>query len=171
MSEKHLPATTYIEEIATALQARSETLAVAESSTSGLIMSHLTDISGASNWFRGGVVAYTNALKQGLLDLPVELLHEYGAVSPECAAAMARGVQQRCQSHWGLAETGIAGSLIAHRSQKPDGLCYIAVITPTGMILSQEYQLATFADRIQSKNSFAEAALLLLAKTISSITE
>ncbi len=71
----------YAEQVAAALLERKESLAVAESSTGGLILSLLTDVPGASAWLRGGLVAYTNDAKRTLLHVPDDVLSVHGAVS------------------------------------------------------------------------------------------
>lgn len=91
------------------LAERSATVATAESLTGGLLGARLTDMPGSSATFRGGVVAYATDLKAGLLDVPRELLAEHGAVHPDVAAAMARGVRDRLGATYGLAVTGVAG--------------------------------------------------------------
>jgi nicotinamide-nucleotide amidase len=85
------------------------TLATAESCTGGLIAKWLTDIPGSSDYFAGGIVAYSNSVKTGQLNVPVEIIEEYGAVSEEVAVAMARGARERLEVDIGLSVTGIAG--------------------------------------------------------------
>ncbi|MCP4231067.1 MAG: competence/damage-inducible protein A [bacterium] len=91
------------------LRKRGLTLATAESCTGGLVAKWLTDIPGSSDYFAGGVVAYFNAVKTEQLEVPAEILEEYGAVSEQVAAAMARGVRERLNTDVGLSVTGIAG--------------------------------------------------------------
>jgi len=91
------------------LHARGLTLALAESCTGGLIASRLTDVAGSSRYFERGLVVYSNAAKQTLLGVPEALLARYGAVSAECAEAMARGVRSHAGTDLGLSVTGIAG--------------------------------------------------------------
>jgi nicotinamide-nucleotide amidase len=92
-----------------ALLARDATIAVAESLTGGLLGGALTDLAGSSATFRGGVIPYATELKAGLLGVEPALLGRHGAVHPEVAAAMARGVASRLQATYGLATTGVAG--------------------------------------------------------------
>lgn len=89
--------------------AAGRTLALAESCTGGAIANHLVDTPGASAMFRGGVVAYANEAKHGLLGVPLDLLAKHGAVSEPVAAAMAEGARVRFGADVGLATTGIAG--------------------------------------------------------------
>jgi nicotinamide-nucleotide amidase len=92
-----------------ALRARDATIAVAESLTGGLLGAALTDLAGSSTTFRGGVVAYATELKASLLDVDPGVLASHGAVHPDVAAAMARGVAARLGATYGLATTGVAG--------------------------------------------------------------
>jgi nicotinamide-nucleotide amidase len=92
-----------------ALLARGETLAVAESLTGGALGAAVTAVPGVSATFRGGVVAYATELKTELLGVDADLLARVGAVHPEVAAQMARGVRGRLGATYGLATTGVAG--------------------------------------------------------------
>src|SRR3990172_4634027 len=85
------------------------TLAVAESCTGGLICHRITNVSGASDYFLGGVVTYSNQAKMDLLMVPAEVLSFRGAVSAETARAMAVGVAEIFHADIGLSVTGIAG--------------------------------------------------------------
>jgi nicotinamide-nucleotide amidase len=107
------------------------TIATAESVTGGGIADAIVSVPGASAAFRGGVVAYDNALKTGLLDVDPALLEAHGAVSEEVAIAMARGARSRCGSDFAVATTGIAGPGGATES-KPVGLVWFCVSGPDG---------------------------------------
>ena len=85
------------------------TLATAESLTGGLVAAGVVDVPGASAVLRGGVVAYATDLKHRLLGVDAGLLAERGAVDPDVAAAMARGVRERLSADVGVATTGVAG--------------------------------------------------------------
>jgi|YNPBryantNP2012_1023418.scaffolds.fasta_scaffold14353_3 nicotinamide-nucleotide amidase len=114
------------------LRARGQTLAVAESCTGGLICHRLTNIPGASDYFLGGVVSYSNQAKIDLLGVPSEILARQGAVSPETAQAMALGVRQVFKAGYGLAVTGIAGPT-GGTPEKPVGTVFIGLATPAGV--------------------------------------
>jgi nicotinamide-nucleotide amidase len=116
---------------------RGLTLSLAESCTGGLVAKLLTDVPGASAWFLGGVTAYSNAVKTSLLGVPGELLEEQGAVSAECAAAMALGVRRLTGSGMAGAVTGIAGPSGAVPG-KPVGTVSLAVSGPGDRLVSKD---------------------------------
>jgi nicotinamide-nucleotide amidase len=100
------------------------TLAVAESCSGGGLGNQITNVAGSSEVFLGGVIAYANSLKTGLLGVPEEVLKKHGAVSRQTAQAMAAGVRRLCGADIGLAITGIAGPGGAS-ADKPKGLVHI----------------------------------------------
>ncbi len=102
------------------------TIGIAESCTGGLIAAGLTGIPGSSAYFKGGIVSYSNEMKNRALGVNKEILDRYGAVSRETAIAMAVGVRARTNAHLGLAVTGIAGPS-GGTAAKPKGLVYIAL--------------------------------------------
>ena len=104
-----------------------KTLSTAESCTAGLVASSITSMPGASNYFRGGVVAYVDELKTQLLDVPAELLAEKGAVSEEVAKAMVKGALERLQTDYAVAVTGYAGP--GGGPEASVGTIYVAVGT------------------------------------------
>ena len=117
------------QQVIAALKERGLTLSTAESCTGGLAAKRLTDVPGASAVFLGGVVSYTNGVKERLLDVPHKTLEAYSAVSGPTARAMAEGVRTLTGADLGLSVTGVAG---------PDrddaghdvGTVYIALSTP-----------------------------------------
>jgi nicotinamide-nucleotide amidase len=111
------------------LRRRRLTLAVAESCTGGLLGGRLTGVPGASDWFVGGIIAYANAVKTRALRVPKAVLTRRGAVSSECAAAMARGARRALGAGVGVAVTGVAGPG-GGTKEKPVGLVYVAVSGP-----------------------------------------
>ncbi|MGB9824203.1 MAG: CinA family nicotinamide mononucleotide deamidase-related protein [Candidatus Hydrothermia bacterium] len=108
------------------LRERKMTLATAESCTGGLLGNLITDVSGSSDYFLGGVVTYSNEAKIKLLNVPEEVFKNYGAVSKECAYFMARGVTDKFESKIGISITGIAGPT-GGTPEKPVGLVYIGI--------------------------------------------
>ena len=105
------------------------TLSTAESCTAGAVSAIITSIPGASGYFRGGVVAYADEVKQQLLNVPASLLEEKGAVSEEVAISMAQGVQQALSTDYAIAVTGFAGP--TGGAEAPVGTIWLAVATPT----------------------------------------
>jgi len=102
------------------------TLSLAESCTGGGIAARLTKLPGASKYFLGGIVSYSNALKEQLLNVPQSTLSTYGAVSQEAALEMVKGILDKTQSEFGIAITGIAGP-DGGTPDKPVGTVWIAV--------------------------------------------
>jgi nicotinamide-nucleotide amidase len=113
------------------LRERGLTLATAESCTGGLVSARLTDVPGSSAVFVGGVVAYSNEVKAGELGVPDDVLREHGAVSPETAAAMARGARERLGADVAVSVTGVAGP-DGGTEEKPVGLVFLHASGPMG---------------------------------------
>lgn len=112
------------------LAAKSQTVAVAESLTGGLLGAALTARPGSSATYRGGVVVYATDLKQSLAGVPPEVLAEHGAVSEQTALALARGAADRLGADWGLSVTGVAGP--DEQEGKPVGTVFVGVAGPAG---------------------------------------
>jgi PncC family amidohydrolase len=144
------------------LRRRGWTLALGESCTGGLVAHRITEVPGSSEYFRGGVVAYSNPIKEKLLQVSAATLARHGAVSEETAREMARGARQTLAADVGLSVTGIAGPG-GGTPEKPVGLTLIAVSTPHGDWV--ERHLWT-GDRQANKQASAEAALRLLLRVI-----
>jgi nicotinamide-nucleotide amidase len=116
------------------------TIATAESCTGGLLAARLTELPGASDYVRGGVVAYSNEVKVALAGVPAELLERHGAVSPEVAAALAEGARARLGVDVGVGVTGIAGPG-GGTPEKPVGLVCLAVAGPGDARLTRSVNL------------------------------
>ncbi|MEV4547384.1 CinA family protein [Nonomuraea wenchangensis] len=129
------------------LERQGATLAVAESLTGGLIGATVTAVPGASRVFRGGVISYATELKRDLLGVPGELLEREGAVHPEVAAAMARGVARVCGARYGMAVTGVAGP--EPQDGRPVGTVFVAVSGPGGQVWGRELRLEGSRERIR----------------------
>ena len=108
-----------------------QTLAVAESCTGGALGAALTAVAGSSAVFAGGVIAYSNAVKQQLLGVPEALLDQHGAVSEPVAKAMAEGLRSRLHCDWGIAISGVAGPG-GGTVEKPVGMVCLALAGPEG---------------------------------------
>ncbi|HOO76546.1 MAG TPA: RNA 2',3'-cyclic phosphodiesterase [bacterium] len=116
----------HILELAARLRERALTIAVAESCTGGMLGAALSALPGSSRYFAGGVIAYENRVKSGLLGVPEEIVSREGAVSRPVAELMASGVKTLMGTDIGVAVTGIAGPG-GGTDRKPVGLVYIAV--------------------------------------------
>jgi nicotinamide-nucleotide amidase len=114
------------------LRGQEKTLALAETATGGLLANAFTDISGASKFFAGGCVCYSNESKMQLLDVPECLLAQHGAVSAENAVAMATGAAEKLGADYAMAITGFAGPC-GGTKENPVGTIYIALHAPHGM--------------------------------------
>jgi len=134
------------------------TLAVAESCTGGMLSARLTDISGSSDYFLGGVVSYSNPVKQTVLGVSAELLKRHGAVSGPAAGAMAEGVRRHMGATVGLAITGIAGPGGAVPG-KPVGLVFIG-ISGKGRTRVMEYHFSGSRDAIRQRSVIAALDVL-----------
>ena len=148
--------------LAGVLRSRGLTLATAESCTGGLVAHRITSVPGSSDYFLGGVVSYSNELKESLLGVPASILQGRGAVSRECALAMAAGVRERTGASVGLATTGIAGPA-GGTARKPVGLVYVACATPWGSVAA-EFHFP--GDRGSNIRASAEAALNLVLEQL-----
>ena len=107
------------------------TLATAESCTGGMIGEMITGVSGASDYYLGGVIAYDNRVKRELLGVGEALLREHGAVSEPVAKAMAEGCRKRFACDWAIGVTGVAGPT-GGTADKPVGLVYVALAGKAG---------------------------------------
>ncbi len=115
------------EEIIAILRERNEKLSLAESCTGGLIAKKITDISGSSEVFEGGIVAYSDSIKQKLLNLPKSTLEKYGAVSEKTALGMLKGLEKIFKTAGAISITGIAGPK-GGSATKPLGLVFIGTL-------------------------------------------
>jgi PncC family amidohydrolase len=144
------------------------TLAVAESCTGGLVAAALTAVPGASAVFVGGIVAYGNRVKARQLGVSAATLRRHGAVSRECATAMARGVRRAMGASLGIAVTGIAGPGGAVPG-KPVGTVWLAVSGPgtRSKAILRRFQ----GGRAQVRRAAVRAALALLDEHLQGLPE
>jgi nicotinamide-nucleotide amidase len=143
-------------------RSRGLTLATAESCTGGLVAARLTDIAGASDVFRGSVVAYGDDVKSDELGVPRRLLERHGAVSAETAAAMAAGVRVRLEADVSVAVTGVAGPG-GGTPEKPVGLVYFHASAPDGELAGD---FSVPADRATIRARATVAALHLVRRLL-----
>ncbi len=146
------------------LSQRGWTLAVAESCTGGLLGHRITNVSGSSCYFRGGVISYSNEVKESMLGVPEETLIEHGAVSKETALAMAQGARRVLGTDLALSVTGIAGPT-GGTTEKPVGLVHVG-LAAEGADLWEKHIWQ--GDRAENKEQSAEAALKLLLRYLTS---
>jgi nicotinamide-nucleotide amidase len=138
---------------------RGLTIATAESCTAGLLAARLASVPGASATLVGGVVAYADAVKTAEAGVPEELIAAHGAVSPEVALALARGVRSRLGADVGVGITGVAGP-DGGTPAKPVGLVHLAVAGPAGLVETLERRFP--GDREAVRANSATAALHLV---------
>jgi len=142
-----------------ALRLRGQTISTAESCTGGLVLHRLTNVPGSSAWVMGGVVAYDNSVKQGLLKVRETTLLKHGAVSEETAREMALGARRLLGTDLAISITGIAGPG-GGTAEKPVGLTWMALAMPDGRLLSERH--VHDGDRLEVKRASADAALAML---------
>ena len=144
------------------LNHRCASLASAESCTGGLIGNIITETAGSSAYFKGGIIAYSNELKQRLLGVRHETLEQYGAVSEQTAIEMARGCLAATGADYAIATTGISGPTGA-TEDKPLGLVYIAIVSRKEEICNRYVFTTT---RQQHQQRTANQALFDLYKLL-----
>jgi len=149
------------ERAAELLKSRGLTLAVAESCTGGLLSAMITSVAGSSEFFTGGVVAYSNEVKVALLNVSETTLADVGAVSARTAAEMAAGVRSRLGTDIGISITGVAGPG-GGTPEKPVGTVFIGLSHPgadpsTMSVATRSYRFR--GQRSEIRLSSAEAAL------------
>lgn len=135
------------------------TIATAESCTGGLLSSKLTDVSGSSEYVKLNFVTYANEAKHKILGVSWDILNNFGAVSEECAEAMANGLYEATDCDIALCTTGIAGPT-GETKEKPVGLVYISM-RYKGIVTVKEVKLSPTLPRIEMKEQFANQALKL----------
>ncbi len=159
--------TTEVSVVLNALHARliatNQTVSVAESCTGGLLGAALTELPGSSCYFLGGIQAYANEVKEGLLGVSHETLVSFGAVSEEVASEMADGIQRLTGSDWAISTTGVAGP-DGGSGEKPVGTVWISVVGFDDLY-SQKLELA--GDRTDVRQGAVRGALSMLLERLS----
>ena len=151
------------EKISAVLTERRQTIAIAESSTGGLISAALLAVPGASAYFLGSAVVYTRQSRRVLLDIPDAALDGMRPSTEPYALMMARTAQQRFASTWALAETGATGPTGNRYGDAPGHSC-IAIAGAAEQAMTLE---TGKPDRLDNMNAFTAAALNFLLKTVS----
>ena len=145
-------------QVGTLLRQHGLKLATAESCTGGLLAHRITNVSGSSAYYVGGLVTYADAVKEDHLGVRRQTLVDHGAVSEETAREMARGVRGRFGADVGLSVTGIAGPT-GGTPEKPVGLVYVALSAPDAEICRRHVWQGS---RQENKEQSAGAVLQLL---------
>ena len=114
------------------LRAQEKTIAVTENATGGLLASAFTDLCGATKFFAGSSVCYSNDSKMQMLDVPESILLQHGAVSDEAAVALASGAAEKLGADYALSTTGFSGPCVGEK-ENPVGLVYIGLHAPHGV--------------------------------------
>jgi PncC family amidohydrolase len=140
------------------LRERGETIAIAESSSGGLVAAALLAVPGASSYFRGGAVVYTGDAKSLLLDLSRDAVTQPRAATREHALVLARGIKARLNATWGIGETGAAGPT-GNRYGDPAGHSCVGVAGPSERV---DVVATGSSDRAANMVAFAVAALRTL---------
>lgn len=151
------------EQIAAKLVERHETVAVAESSTGGLISAALLAVPGASAYFLGGGVVYTRDARRILMDIPDEAMKGIRSASEPYAKLLAGQIKQRFSTSWGLSETGATGPT-GNRYGDAAGHSCMAVAGPQAQVITLE---TGSNDRLANMQAFASTALNLLLQNLS----
>lgn len=159
MTEKQLIAKA--DKLVADLKEKNLTLGIAESCTGGWLSKIITDVSGASSIYNGGICSYSNEIKTKLLGVNPETLRLYGAVSEKTAAEMAEGARKALNSDIGVGITGIAGPT-SDDTEKPVGLIYIAVSDGNKTLVEELRNNFTDEIRLNNRLSAIETALTLL---------
>jgi PncC family amidohydrolase len=151
------------EKIAVKLVARKQTIAVAESSTGGLISASLLAVPGASAYFLGGAVVYTRDARRILVDIPDEAMKGIRSASEPYAKLLASRIRDRFSTDWGLSETGATGPA-GNRYGDAAGHSCMAVAGPEPSVTTLE---TGSTDRLGNMQVFAATALNLLLQNLS----
>ena len=149
------------EELVALLSARGLTFATAESCTGGLIPKKITDVSGCSSVYLGGVVSYANSVKQNVLGVSGEMLADIGPFNRETAEQMVAGVRALTSADAAVATTGIAGP--GGTADKSAGLVYIAASFRDKTVVTENHFVGTRAEvREQAANKALEMAIEII---------
>ncbi len=144
---------------ANVLNKTNATVCTAESCTGGYIAHLITSIPGSSKYFKGSIIAYSNVIKNEILNIPNKIIDTYGAVSEQVVRLMAENVKKIMKTDYSIATSGIAGP-DGGSEQKPVGTVWIAVATPNG-IFSSKYNFSATRERVIGKSAIEAMKMLL----------
>lgn len=153
---------TVAEEVARRLVARKQTIAVAESSTGGLISAALLAVPGASAYFLGSAVVYTREARRILMDIPDEAMRGIRSASEIYAKLLAERIRERFSADWGLSETGAAGPTGNRYGDAAGHSCFAVAGSETTAVTLETAR----SDRLANMQVFAKSALELLLKRL-----
>ena len=145
-------------ELGKILKEKNLTIACAESCTGGLLTSKLTDVAGSSAYVQGGIVSYSNEIKNSILKVKAETLKEFGAVSEQTARQMSSNVRELFKTDIGVGVTGIAGP-DGGSIEKPVGTVYISV-SNSDKTFVKKFNFS--GSRIEIKNQTCNAAMSMI---------
>lgn len=151
-------------ELVNTLKEKGLTISCAESCTGGLIAKTITDVSGASSVFFGGVVSYDNSVKMGILGVKKSTLEAHGAVSAQTAEEMALGVCNACKTDIGISTTGIAGPT-GGTDEKPVGTVYVGMCL-SGNGFSKRLCISPSLSRDEIRHEAVRALIALITDKI-----
>lgn len=154
---------THVQFISAHLVERKETVSVAESCTGGLLGAALTELSGSSTYFLGGIQAYSNITKSGVLGVASESISSFGAVSEKVASEMALGVIKLMGSNWGLSITGVAGPT-GGTVTNPVGTVWVAIADQSGV---HSQKLSLIGSRLDIRQKAVSSALEIFIQHLS----
>ena len=156
-----MPIRAHAKTVVMRLSERAETVSVAESVTAGGLGHAITTAPGSSHVFLGGVIAYSNEVKENILGIDGALIKEYSAVSEEVANAMADAVRQKFGTTWGIATTGVAGP--GDYQGIPEGTVWVAIRGP----INQSIQLQLDSGREAIRTGAISSAIGAFARILS----
>ncbi len=145
------------------LKQRGETLAVVESCTGGSLGGEVTSVAGSSAVFAGGLITYSNELKEKLVGVRTQTLAAHGAVSAECAAEMALGGRRRTGANWCLSVTGIAGPE-GGSAEKPVGTVFVGLAGPDA-VRTNWFRIPGSREDVRERSVMSALAVLYFAMT------
>jgi nicotinamide-nucleotide amidase len=156
-----MPMRAHAKSVVALLSQRGETVSVAESVTAGGLGHAITSAPGASQVFLGGVIAYSNEVKENILGIDGALIKEFSVVSEEVANAMADAVREKFGTTWGIATTGIAGP--GDYQGIPEGTVWVAIRGP----INQSIQLQLDSGREAIRTGAISSAIGAFARILS----